>query len=79
MLPTNCVISCGVVTKIIYGRVIAVNVLNGLAPSIRADSYKSSGIFIRIPDIERIVYGIPTQIFTIITVILAISVELFRN
>ena len=39
----------------IYGRVIAVYILNDEAPSIRADSYKSSGIFIKIPEQINIV------------------------
>ena len=63
MLPTNCEIKYGPVTNNIYGNVILANVLNGLAPSIRADSYKSSGIFIKIPELISIVYGIPTHVF----------------
>ena len=71
MLPTSCVIRYGVVTNSTYGIVIFLNVTNGEAPSILAASYRSSGIFIRIPETISIVYGIPIHRFTAMIVILA--------
>ena len=46
---------------------IFLNIINGLAPSIFADSYSSPGIFIRIPLTISIVTGTPIQKFTMIT------------
>ena len=43
----------------------------GLAPSIRADSYRSAGMFIRMPVAMSIRYGIPIQMLITMTVIRA--------
>ena len=66
------VIRYGVVTNNIYGKVILKNALTGPAPSIRALSYISVGIFNKIPVVMSILYGIPTHIFTAITTTFAI-------
>ncbi len=70
-LPMNCVIRYGVVTCNIYGNVIFKYARTGPTPSMRADSYKSAGIFIRIPVQMSMEYGMPTHILTMITVIFA--------
>ena len=49
ILPMNEEMRYGVVTKTTYGRVILKNILVLLAPSTLAASYKSEGIFIKIP------------------------------
>ena len=47
------------------------NILTLLVPSTRAASYRSAGMFIRIPDVISIVYGIPSHILIMITTALA--------
>ena len=46
------------------GNVIFRNILTVEAPSTRAASYRSAGMFIRIPDVISIVYGMPTHMLT---------------
>ena len=55
-----------------YGSVIFQKIVTEFAPSTFADSYKSEGIFCKIPVVVNTVYGIPTQRFTMIIVTLAI-------
>ena len=55
ILPTKLEIKYGVVTKITYGNVILKNIFELEAPSTVAASYKSDGIFIKIPDVINIV------------------------
>ena len=49
MLLVKLVSRYGPVINSMYGSVILVNCFQGLAPSILEDSYRSCGIFIRIP------------------------------
>ena len=72
MLPMKELVRYGVVTKTTYGSVILKNILALEAPSTVPASYKSAGIFIRIPEVINMVYGTPSHMLMIITMIFAV-------
>ena len=72
ILPINEEMRYGVVTNTTYGKVILKNIFVLLAPSTLAASYKSLGIFIKIPLVMSMVYGIPSHILTMITITFAV-------
>ena len=71
MFPTKLEMRYGVVMKNTYGSVILKNIFTVDVPSTLAASYRSVGMFIRIPDVISIVYGMPTHILMIMTITFA--------
>ena len=64
--------------KITYGNVILKNILALLVPSTLAASYKSAGIFIKIPEVINIVYGIPSHMLMTSGILMNIPADLYE-